>query len=95
MRHGLRRASVAALAAAVFVLDAAALELNTASQAELEQLRGIGVALSERLLAERARRPFDDWADLRKRVPQLAGRRAEQLSHQGLRVADKPYAPAP
>jgi competence protein ComEA len=94
VKGGLRRALLAAFAAAGFMLDAAALELNTASQAELEQLRGIGVALSERLLAERAQRPFDDWADLRRRVPQVAGRRAEQLSQQGLRVADKPYAPA-
>ena len=79
---------------AAFTLEAAALELNTASQAELEQLRGIGVALSERLLAERTHRPFTDWADLQQRVPALGGRRAEQLSRQGLRVADRPYTPA-
>ena len=35
----------------------------------LEQLRGIGVSMSEKLLAERAKQPFADWADLIARVP--------------------------
>jgi competence protein ComEA len=74
---------------------AAALDVNTATQAQLEQLRGIGVAMSERLLAERARLPFADWADLIARVPGMGRRGAARLSEQGLRVGEQPYAPPP
>ena len=70
---------------------ASALELNTASQAELEQLKGIGVALSERLLEEREKRPFTDWADLIKRVPGIAQKQASRLSAAGLRIDNAPY----
>lgn len=62
------------------------LELNTATQAELERLKGVGVALSERLLQARAEAPFADWQDLRQRVPGLGGRLARRLSDQGLTV---------
>ncbi|HET9642705.1 MAG TPA: helix-hairpin-helix domain-containing protein [Burkholderiaceae bacterium] len=68
-----------------------ALEINTASQAELEQLKGIGVAMSERLLIERGKAPIQDWEDLSRRVPGLRGARAKALSDQGLRVGGEPY----
>jgi competence protein ComEA len=70
---------------------ACALDVNAASQAELEQLRGIGVSLSERLIAERAKRPFADWADLMRRLPGLGPRQASRLSSQGLTVGDRAY----
>lgn len=73
-------------------LLAHALDVNTASQAELEQLRGVGVALSERLLDERAKRPFADWPDLLARVPGLGRKQAARLSTAGLRVGDQPYS---
>jgi competence protein ComEA len=79
------------LVLATLSFSATALEVNTASQAELEQLRGVGVALSERLLDERAKRPFADWKDLRARVPGLGRKQAARLSAAGLRVADQPY----
>lgn len=66
-------------------------ELNTASQAELERLRGIGVSLSERLLTARAEARFRDWADLLQRVPGLGRAGARRLSHQGLRVDGVAY----
>lgn len=77
---------------AALALPASALEVNSASQAELEQLRGVGVALSDRLLAERAAQPFADWADLMRRVPGIAARQARRLSEQGLTVAGRRYA---
>ena len=60
-----------ALVLAVFAGTAGAIELNTASQAQLEALPGLGVASTERMLAERARAPFRDWPDLLKRVKGL------------------------
>lgn len=71
--------------------SALALELNTASQAELEQIKGIGTALSQRLIDARAERPFDDWADLLERVPGLRAASARKLSDGGLTVQGKPY----
>jgi competence protein ComEA len=70
-----------------------ALDVNTASQAELEQLPGIGVALSERLLEARRASPFRDWDDLLARVRGLRAQ-AAKLSAAGLSVGGQPYAAA-
>ena len=96
--RALRRCAGAAsllLAMAVAGAQAAALDVNTATQAQLEQLRGIGVAMSEKLLAERARQPFQSWADFIARMPGVSARSATRLSEQGLRVGEQAYeAPA-
>jgi competence protein ComEA len=81
----------AALLLALAATAASALDINTASQAELEQLKGIGVAMSERLLEERTKRPFVDWTDLLARVPGLGPKQAKRLSAAGLRVGDQAY----
>lgn len=65
---------------------AAALEINTATRAELEQLNGVGVAMAERVLVERAKAPFRDWDDLQRRVKGLRGARIERLQGQGVTV---------
>lgn len=67
-------------------LAAAALEINTATRAELEQLNGVGVAMAERVLNERAKAPFRDWDDLQRRVKGMAGARSERLRAQGVTV---------
>jgi competence protein ComEA len=69
----------------------AAVDVNTGSQAELEQLKGIGPDLSQRLLDERAKAPFVDWDDLMKRVPGVKKRQAQRLSEQGLTVGGRGY----
>jgi competence protein ComEA len=90
----MRRAAAALLfASALAFAQAAEIDVNTASQAQLESLRGIGVALSDRLLEERSRRPYTDWADLAARVPGVGPKTAERLSAQGLRIAGRPYRP--
>ncbi len=88
-----RGALLALLVAVAAAARAATVEVNTATQAQLEQLRGIGVSMSERLLAERAKQPFADWADLIARVPGVSARSAERLSAQGLRVGERAYEP--
>ena len=67
------------------------LELNQASRAELESLPGLGVQRVERLLVERAKVPFSDWADLRQRVAGIGEATAKKLSTQGLRVNGQAY----
>jgi competence protein ComEA len=71
---------------------ACALEINAATRAELEQLAGLGVATTERILQARRERPFADWQDLAARVSGLRGKRAEQLDRQGLTVTGKALA---
>ncbi len=71
---------------------AAALEVNTATRAQLEQLPGLGVATTERILKARSERPFADWSDLAARVSGIRGKRAEQLERHGLTVNGRPLA---
>ena len=68
-----------------------ATDLNHASQAELEILRGMGPALSDQVLAERQVRPFKDWLDFLKRVKGVGPAKAAQWSLEGLTVAGQPY----
>jgi len=77
---------------ALLPLAASALEINTATRAQLEQLPGLGVATTERILQARGERPFADWNDLAARVSGLRGKRAEQLDRQGLTVNGKALA---
>ncbi len=89
----MRRIAAALLSASCIAFaQGGEVDVNTASQAQLESLRGIGVALSERLLEERGRRPYTDWNDLAARVPGVGPKLAERLSAQGLRVGGRPFA---
>jgi competence protein ComEA len=64
----------------------AALEINQASAAELDSLKGIGPALSGRILQARAQAPFKDWHDFTSRVKGIGPATARQFSEQGLTV---------
>jgi competence protein ComEA len=68
------------------------LDINRASQAELETLRGVGPQLSVRILQSRAVRPFTDWEDLRRRVTGLGPVQSARLSKEGLTVAGAAFA---
>jgi competence protein ComEA len=70
---------------------AADAEVNTANQAELERVIGIGPDLSGRLLAERAKGAFKDWVDLQKRMAGIGPVRARKLSAAGLKVQGQGY----
>lgn len=68
-----------------------ALEVNQASAAELDGLRGIGPGLSTPMLDERAKAPFRDWADLMARIKGVGPGNAARFSAQGLRVNGQVY----
>ncbi len=74
---------------AVLPLGAAcALELNTATKRQLEQLDGIGPTIARRIVDERRRHgDFRHWDDLRQRVRGITQDKAGQWSDQGLTVA--------
>lgn len=86
MRRRLWLLGLLGLPARLWAQEPPALELNSASLAQLESLPGIGPALAERLLSARAQGLFTDWADLRRRVRGIGPKLARSLSAQGLRV---------
>lgn len=85
------RAAPGLLLALALALPCRALELNNASAAELDGLRGVGPGLSTPMLEERAKAPFRDWADFMARIKGIGPRNAARLSEQGLRVNGQPY----
>ena len=72
-----------------------ALEVNQATEAELDGLRGLGPAFTRRILAERSLRPFADWPDLMRRVSGMGSVTAQKLSAQGLTVQNQPLKQKP
>ncbi len=92
-RRGLLAVVALALCSAGRVSAQLSADVNRANRAQLEQLRGIGPPLAERILAEREKGPFRDWADLIARVAGIRDATARRLSQAGLTVDGAPYAP--
>lgn len=81
---------------AAFALNAyAAVEANQATQAELETVKGIGPALSTKILNARKGTAFRNWTDLVERVPGVGPGNAARFSQAGLTVAGSGYVAAP
>lgn len=91
--HALKRRVLVALGA-LSVLSASALELNQASEAELDGLKGMGPSLSRKVLAARKLQPFASWADFRQRVPGVGVAKATAFSNQGLTIQGHPFSSA-
>ena len=64
----------------------AQVDLNQASEIELDGMKGLGPATTQRILAERQKAPFRDWPDVMQRIPGIGPQKAASLSAQGLRV---------
>ncbi len=73
---------------------ARAADVNQAGAAELEAVKGIGPALSGKILAARQQGQFKSWADLVERVSGMGPGNAARLSQNGLTVAGAAYTPA-
>jgi len=69
----------------------AAVDVNLASEAELNSIHGIGPGLSERILAERDKGEFKDWADLIERVKGIGEKTATKFSSGGMTVQGKRF----
>jgi competence protein ComEA len=89
-----RLLSACLLALCTIALTAAPAEVNSATQAQLESVTGIGPALAQRVLDARAHGPFADWRDLIARVAGLGPASAAKLSAAGLTVNGAPFEPA-
>lgn len=87
------------LAAASFCLlcsaAMAAVEINTADQAALDSVIGIGPATSRAILEERKKGGnFKDWADLEARVKGVGEKNSVKLSTGGLVINGQSHQPA-
>jgi len=86
---------LAGLALALASVTCLATDINKASQAELESIKGIGPAMSGRILEERKKGPFRDWADVMERVKGIKQASATRFSSGGwttTRTTSKPSA---
>ncbi len=79
----------------------AAVDVNQASAADLDGIKGIGPAKSTRILDERKKSPYKDWHDFIARVRGVGTTTASKYSAEGLTVngvaypVAKPVAAAP
>lgn len=86
----------AALAAMVFaVASFAAVDANKGSAADLDGLKGIGPAMSKRIIDARTQSAFKDWDDLMSRVKGVKSKKAAKLSGEGLTVNGESFKGAP
>ena len=79
------------LAACCAATAFAAVDVNTATAEDLNALKGIGPAMSTRIVEERKNGEFKDWNDLRARVKGIGNKKAGKLSEQGLTVGGASY----
>ncbi|MBL8340795.1 MAG: helix-hairpin-helix domain-containing protein [Rubrivivax sp.] len=81
-----------AVVLATLALNAwAAVDINRASRAELETVKGIGPGLSAKILEARKAGEFKSWADMVERVPGVGAASAGKLSQGGLTVGGAPF----
>lgn len=82
------------LAICVFAMSAglafAQADVNKADQAGLDGIKGIGPAMSKRILDERKKGEFKDWTDFETRVKGVGDKSANKLSDAGLTVNGQP-----
>ncbi len=83
---------IGGLLAALGSASWAAVDVNRASEAELQTVKGIGPALSAKILAARQQSAFKDWNDLVDRVAGLGQRNAVRFSEAGLTVGGQGWA---
>ncbi|GAC1528491.1 MAG: hypothetical protein NVS2B4_06470 [Ramlibacter sp.] len=72
----------------------AAVDVNKATEAELDSVKGIGPSTTKLITAERKKSEFKDWNDFITRVKGVGEKRATHLSEAGLTIGGKSYNPA-
>ncbi|MCF8168006.1 MAG: helix-hairpin-helix domain-containing protein [Rhodoferax sp.] len=69
-----------------------AIDVNVATEAELDSIKGLGPSSTARILKARDQGPFKDWADFMARVKGIKPSAASKLSSAGLTVGDAAFA---
>ena len=83
--------ALAILAAMYAAVSFAAVDVNKATAADLDGIKGVGPAASAKILAERKKGDFKNWADFTSRVKGVKDARAKKLSAEGLTVNGAAY----
>ena len=86
------RSFIATVLATLALNAFAAVDVNQASQAELEIVKGIGPGLSTKILDARKDSAFKDWGAFVDRVAGIGPGNASRFSQAGLTVGGKGYA---
>jgi len=85
---------LATLAMLVAGVAFAAVDANKGSAADLDALKGVGPALSKRIVDARQQSPFKDWNDLMSRVKGVKNKFATKLSTEGMTVNGESFSGA-
>ncbi len=85
---------LAALVMLFAVAAFAAVDANKGSAAELDALKGVGPALSKRIIDARQQSQFKDWNDLMSRVKGVKTKFATKLSAEGMTVNGESFRSA-
>ncbi|CAN5127935.1 hypothetical protein BH10PSE16_BH10PSE16_36000 [soil metagenome] len=72
----------------------AAVDVNKASEAELDGIKGVGPATSTLIIAERKKSEFKDWDDFIARIKGIGQKNATKFSAEGITVGGVPYQAA-
>ena len=87
---------IAATAIALFAsVTSAQVDLNQASEIELDGLKGLGPGTTRQIMEERQKKPFRDWPDVMQRIKGIGPKKAAHLSEQGMQVQGQAYVQAP
>jgi competence protein ComEA len=69
----------------------AAVDVNKATVADLDSIKGIGPGTSAKIMEARTKAPFKNWEDFIARVPGIGDKKAVKLSGEGLTVQGEAY----
>lgn len=72
-------------------LAMAAVDVNKATEAQLDAVKGIGPVTSKMILSERKKGDFKNWDDFIERIKGVGDTRAAKLSGEGLTVNGAGY----
>jgi competence protein ComEA len=72
-----------------------AVDVNTATEAQLDSVRGLGPSSTARILQAREAGAFKDWKDFMARVKGIKQGTAHKLSSAGLTVNGTPMSDTP
>ena len=82
---------LAFIAGMYMAVSFAAVDVNKATAADLDGIKGIGPATSKQILAERKKAEFKNWEDFMARVKGVKEKRAAEFSAAGLTVGGAAY----
>ncbi len=85
---------LAFFAAMSLVAAFAAVDVNKASEADLDGIKGIGPVTSKLILSERKKGEFKNWEDFVTRVKGVGDKNAAKFSAEGLTVGGAAYTGA-